>query len=231
VGLVGDNGAGKSTLVGILSGAIAPDSGRIVIDGVSQHFADARHARAVGIETVYQQLALIPTLDIAANMFLNRERWRWGRVGRWLRLMDEAGMRRECVRQVAAIGLTLPNSRTLVTHLSGGQRQAVALARAILWKKRVLLMDEPTAALGVARAESVLDTIPRLKEEGVGILFISHNMQHVLRVADRVVVLRMGQKVLERPSGLVTGSDLVGAITGAIEPDYAGERVAGKESQ
>lgn len=215
LGLVGDNGAGKSTLVNTIAGALRPDSGRILLDGVEHDFGDASHAREAGIETVFQQLALIPTLDIAANIFLNRERYRFGAIGRWLRWLDVAGMRRETIEGLARLGLRLPSPETNTGLLSGGQRQTVAIARAVFWGRRVVIMDEPAAALGVEQTEFVLSFIERLKGENIGVILVSHNMQHILRVADRICVMRLGRKVFDGPRSEVDGQRLVSLITGA----------------
>ena len=216
VGLIGDNGAGKSTLVGVMSGAIRPDEGTIFVDGEERNFASPAEARAAGIETVFQNLALVPTLNIAENVFLRRERYGPGRVGRALHRLHKSAMRRDVQAGFERFGVVLPPVRTKVSALSGGQRQAVAITRAVLWGSHVVLMDEPAAALGVKQTELVLSLVERLKSHGVGILFISHNMQHVLRVADRVVVMRLGAKVADfNVHEQTTGTDLVAMMTGA----------------
>jgi ABC-type sugar transport system ATPase subunit len=216
VGLVGDNGAGKSTLVGVMSGAIRPDEGAIVVDGEERTFATPAEARAAGIETVFQNLALVPTLNIAENVFLRRERYGPGPVLRALHRLHKSAMRREVQSGFERFGVVLPPVRTKVSALSGGQRQAVAITRAVLWGSHVVLMDEPAAALGVRQTELVLSLVERLKSHGVGILFISHNMQHVLRVADRVAVMRLGAKVADFDvHEQTTGTDLVALMTGA----------------
>jgi ABC-type sugar transport system ATPase subunit len=216
IGLVGDNGAGKSTLVNIVSGTLTPDSGQILVDGVERTVASPAEAREHGIETVFQFLSLVPTLDIAENIFLNRELYGPGPVFRSVRRMDKAEMRRRCVAGFTRLGLTLPSPRTKVAALSGGQRQAVAIARVVLWGSHIVLMDEPAAALGVKQTEIVLSFVERLKEQGVGVLFISHNMEHVMRVADRVVVLRLGAKVFDVRKAETSAVELVGKITGAL---------------
>ncbi len=216
VGLIGDNGAGKSTLVGVMSGAIRPDEGTIFVDGEERTFASPAEARSAGIETVFQNLALVPTLNIAENVFLRRERYGPGRAGRALHRLHKSAMRREVQAGFERFGVVLPPVRTKVSALSGGQRQAVAITRAVLWGSHVVLMDEPAAALGVKQTELVLSLVERLKSHGVGILFISHNMQHVLRVADRVVVMRLGAKVADfNVHEQTTGTDLVAMMTGA----------------
>ena len=204
--LVGDNGAGKSTLITIVSGAVRPDEGTIVVDGAETSFQNAIEARGAGIETVFQTLALAPTLDIAENVYLGRELVRPGAGGRWLRWMDKARHAPPRSRRAfERLGLSLPPLHTKVGTLSGGQRQAVAIARAVIWGSHIVLLDEPTAALGARQTEIVLSFVQRLKQHGVAVMFISHNMQHVLRVADRVVVLRLGRKVFDGERANLTG--------------------------
>lgn len=215
VGLVGDNGAGKSTFVKILAGTLRPDQGQIFVDGEERHFADPREARGAGIETVFQDLSLIPTLDIAENVFLNRELITGRPLLRWLRWMDRRTMRAQVVEGFERLGLSLPPPKTKVSALSGGQQQAVAIARAVLWGSHIVMMDEPSAALGVRQTEIVLSFVERLKEHGVAVLFISHNMPQVMRVADRVAVMRLGEIVADRPTKEVSSEDLLGYMTGA----------------
>lgn len=221
VGLIGDNGAGKSTLISIVSGAAQPDEGTILVNGKEHVFADAIQARAAGIETVFQTLALAPTLDITENVYLGRELLRGGALGRLLRWMDKRTMRRRVAEGFERLGLTLPPLSTKVGALSGGQRQAVAIARAVLWGSKIVMLDEPTAALGAKQIEIVLTFVKRLKEHGVAVVYISHNMQHVLRVADRVVVLRLGHKVFDGERTNLTGPQLVGLMTGALVEETA----------
>jgi ABC-type sugar transport system ATPase subunit len=221
LGLVGDNGAGKSTLINILAGSLKPDSGEIIVDGVSHVFETPSHARREGIETVFQNLSLIPTLDMAENVYLGRELFGPPAVAKMLRWMDKRRMRREVEQGFAALGLSLPSTKTKVAALSGGQRQAVAIARAVLWGSRIVLLDEPTAALGVKQTEIVLSFIERLKSHGVGVIFISHNMPQVLRVADRIVVLRLGRKVFDGPRSELTSARLVAFMTGAMPATVA----------
>lgn len=216
VGLIGDNGAGKSTLVNIIAGSLQPDRGEILVDGVERRFENAAQARASGIETVFQFLSLIPTLDMAENVFLNREIFGFGKVGQWLRWMDKAEMRRQTSEGFTRLGLTLPSPATKVTALSGGQRQAVAIARAVLWGSHIVVLDEPAAALGVKQTEIVLTFIERLSTHGVACIFISHNMEHVMRVADRIVLLRLGEKIFDAPAAETTAPELVSMMTGAI---------------
>jgi ribose/xylose/arabinose/galactoside ABC-type transport system permease subunit/ABC-type branched-subunit amino acid transport system ATPase component len=217
LGLVGDNGAGKSTLISIISGVARPDSGQIRLNGKPWAETGARTIREAGIETVFQNLALIPTLSIAENMYLGRELYGPGKLAAVARRIDKRRMRREVEAAFSRLGLHMPPVASKAGALSGGQRQAVAVARAVLWGSRVVIMDEPAAALGVQQTEAVLALIGRLKAEGVATLLVSHNMEHVLRVADRVAVFRLGRKIadLDRRERAVTGMELVGLITGA----------------
>src|SRR5580704_6908698 len=217
LGLVGDNGAGKSTLISIISGVARPDSGEIVVNGKPWAEAGARSTREAGIETVFQNLALVPTLSIVENMYLGRELYGPGMLATALHRIDKRRMRQEVEQSFERPGLQMPMVTSKAGSLSGGQRQAVAVARAVLWGSRVVIMDEPAAALGVQQTEAVLGLITKLRLEGIGTILVSHNMDHVLKVADRVAVLRLGRKIAdldmrERP---VTGMELVGLITGA----------------
>jgi ribose/xylose/arabinose/galactoside ABC-type transport system permease subunit/ABC-type branched-subunit amino acid transport system ATPase component len=217
LGLVGDNGAGKSTLISIISGVARPDSGEIQVGGKPWAESGARTIREAGIETVFQNLALVPTLSIAENMYLGRELYGPGQLASAVRRIDKRRMRREVEAAFARLGLRMPPVTAKAGALSGGQRQAVAVARAVLWGSRVVIMDEPAAALGVQQTEAVLALIGRLKAEGVATLLVSHNMEHVLRVADRIAVFRLGRKIadIDRRQRPVTGMELVGLITGA----------------
>ncbi|KAA3639008.1 MAG: sugar ABC transporter ATP-binding protein [Armatimonadetes bacterium] len=197
VALVGDNGAGKSTLVKIISGILEPSSGSILVDGVEQRHTTPAEAQDSGIQTVFQDLSLIPTLDIVENIYLHRELFHRDPIRSRLRWMDRKAMRREAKRGLSDLGLQLPSLRTKVAALSGGQRQSVAIARAVLWGSKIVLLDEPTAALGVQQTEAVLSFIESLRERGIAVLVVSHNMEDVLRVSDRIVVLRLGQKIAE----------------------------------
>jgi simple sugar transport system ATP-binding protein len=217
IGLIGDNGAGKSTLISVVSGSAQPDRGEIVVAGAEKKFASAIDARNAGIETVFQALALAPTLDIVENVYLGREQLRDGVAGRWLRWLDKRAMRHEVAAGFERLGLKLPPLNTVVSALSGGQRQAVAIARAVIWGSRLVLLDEPTAALGVKQTEIVLTFVERLRQHGVAVIFISHNMQQVLRLADRVVVMRLGHKIFDGKRANLTGPQLVGLMTGVID--------------
>lgn len=218
VALIGDNGAGKSTLAKILSGAERPDGGTIALDGESVAFGTVEEARAAGIETVYQDLALCADLSPAANFFLGRERLRPGLLG-LLGVLDNARMRREALEACERLGVRLASMSAPVSALSGGQRQGVAVARAATWARRVVFMDEPTAALGVLQTRRVLDLIRSVRDAGVSVVLISHNMQDVMAVSDRVEVLRLGRRVAAFETGRASMEELVGAMTGAMEQD------------
>ena len=213
--LVGDNGAGKSTLIKILSGVYQPDEGEILMDGTRVQFKGPMDARRHGIETVYQDLALAPALDIASNIFLGREERRPGPLGSIFRALDHARMSREASESMAALKIGVRSVRQPVETLSGGQRQGVAVARAVSWGKRIVIMDEPTAALGVKESGMVLDLIRNIKGEGIPIIFISHNLPNVFLVADRIEVLRLGRRVgIARPREQ-TMDEVVALMTGA----------------
>ncbi len=215
--LLGDNGAGKSTLIKIVSGVHPPDAGEIRIEGRPVAIRTPRDALAAGIETIYQDLALAENLDVGANIFLGRERLK-RRLG--LSVLDDAAMRDEAQKVLERLDIQIPSLRATIRTLSGGQRQAVAISRSIYWKAKVLIMDEPTAALGIAEQRKVLDLVRTLKDQGLGIIIISHQMYDVFAVADRLAVMRRGVKVGERlvretsPDevvGLIVGSETVGA--------------------
>jgi simple sugar transport system ATP-binding protein len=216
VALIGDNGAGKSTLVKCLSGVERPDSGEILLDGKVVTLDSPTAARAHGIETVYQDLAVAPDLDPAANLFLGRELRRSGLLGR-LGMLDKVAMRRRAVAEFARLGVQLQSVEVPIGALSGGQRQSVAVARSVVWASKVVFMDEPTAALGVVQRERVLDVIKRVRDTGVSVVLISHNMPEVLAVADRIEVLRLGRRVAKFTTA--TLEDLVGAMTGALSQE------------
>jgi len=214
VALVGDNGAGKSTLVKILSGIEQPDGGQVLIDGRPVCIDTPTQARDLGLETVYQDLALAPDLDAAANLFLGREKRRSGLAGVF-GFLDKRGMRRESDEIFSRIGVALQDATVPVESLSGGQRQGVAVARAVTWASRILFMDEPTAALGVRQSEMVFNLIRRVTEHGVSVVFISHSMPDVLEVSDRIEVFRLGQRVADLVTRDATTNELVAAMTGA----------------
>ena len=220
VALIGDNGAGKSTLIKILSGILHPDAGEIRFDGRPVTIDTPLAARRLGIETVYQDLALAPELSPAANLFLGREELRPGLLGR-LGFLDNGKMRQRAKDALASLGTGLQDTDTEVANLSGGQRQSVAVSRAVTWASKVVFLDEPTAALGVVQAQKVLELIRRVRDSGISVVLISHNMPQVLEAADRVEVLRLGRRVARFRAGEATMEDLVGAMTGAIEHEEA----------
>jgi simple sugar transport system ATP-binding protein len=213
--LIGDNGAGKSTLTKILSGVIAPDAGELRFAGERVEIPSPAAAQRLGIETVYQDLSLAPDLDGAANIFLGREVLRPGLLGR-LGVLDKRAMHDSAVKSFVDLGVAIEDADAAVAFLSGGQRQGVAVGRAAAWASKVILMDEPTAALGVAQTAHVLDVIRRVRERGVAVILISHNMPEVLEVADRIEVLRLGQRVATFSGAEATLESLVGAMTGAL---------------
>lgn len=212
--IVGDNGAGKSTLIKILSGAIWPDGGEILLDGTPIHFTSPQDARAAGIETVYQDLALAPSLDVAANLFLGRETRQAGLLGA-LGFLDDRGMRKRAQEEMANLQIGLTSVRQPVLTLSGGQRQAIAVARATAWGTRIVIMDEPTAALGVRETNMVLRLIERVKAAGIAVIMISHSMPEVFEVADRITILRLGRTVRVMRRDETSMTDVVAFMTGA----------------
>ncbi|WP_296739558.1 ATP-binding cassette domain-containing protein [Mesorhizobium sp.] len=217
--VIGDNGAGKSTLVKALCGAVIPDSGAIELNGQSVHFRSPIEARLAGIETVYQNLALSPALSIADNMFLGREIRKPGFVGQWLRRLDRSAMQRIAREKLTELGLmTIQNINQSVETLSGGQRQGVAVARAAAFGSRVVIMDEPTAALGVKESRRVLELMLDVKRRGLPIVLISHNMPHVFEVADRIHIHRLGRRLAVIDPKQYTMSDAVAFMTGAKAP-------------
>ncbi|GAA5076131.1 ATP-binding cassette domain-containing protein [Nocardia iowensis] len=218
VALIGDNGAGKSTLVKCLSGAEQPDSGRILLDGKQVVLNTPTAARKLGVETVYQDLAVAPDLDPAANLFLGRELVRKGLAGK-LGMLDRTAMRAQAVEHFRRLGVTLQSADVPIGSLSGGQRQSVAVARAVMWASKVVFMDEPTAALGVVQRERVLEVIRRVRDQGIAVVLISHNMPEVLAVADRIEVLRLGRRVARFTAAEATLEQLVGAMTGALSQE------------
>ncbi|MFL6115518.1 MAG: ATP-binding cassette domain-containing protein [Catenulispora sp.] len=217
LGVIGDNGAGKSTLIKCLSGALLPDRGTIFVDGVPVSFKRPQDAREAGIETVYQTLAVAPALDIASNLFLARELRRKGPLGSVLRMLDTREMRRRAGEHIDRLGIrTLQNIDQAVETLSGGQRQAVAVARAGAFGSKVVILDEPTAALGVRETGQVLGLLRDLRDQGLAVILISHNMPNVFEVADRIHIQRLGARV-----GVVTPKthsmqEAVAIMTGAV---------------
>jgi fructose transport system ATP-binding protein len=194
--VIGDNGAGKSSLIKVISGAVVPNEGEITLDGKPVLFRSPMEAREAGIETVYQNLALSPALSIADNMFLGREIRKPGFVGQWLRMLDRPAMEKRARDKLTELGLmTIQNISQAVETLSGGQRQGVAVARAAAFGSKVIIMDEPTAALGVKESRRVLELILDVKKRGLPIVLISHNMPHVFEVADRIHIHRLGRRL------------------------------------
>jgi D-xylose transport system ATP-binding protein len=225
VGLVGDNGAGKSTLIKIIAGVYRPDSGRIIFAGRETAINSPRAAVEMGIETVYQDLALCDNLDVVGNLFLGREQLRSGMV-RGIGLIDEVAMEQGAARVLKDLHVRIPSLRSQVASLSGGQRQSVAVARAVMWNSKVVLLDEPTAALGVEQTRQVKDLIRRLAERGLGVVVISHNLADVFDISDRIIVLRLGQRVATFDTHMTNAQAVVSAITGA-EFGLAGSGVTG----
>jgi len=217
--VIGDNGAGKSTLIKALSGAVTPDSGQIWLGDEQVSFKSPLDARIAGIETVYQNLALSPALSISANMFLGREIRQPGIRGRFFRMLDRREMERRARSHLSELGLlTIQNINQAVETLSGGQRQGVAVARAAAFGSRVVIMDEPTAALGVKESRRVLELIQEVRDRGLAIVLISHNMPHVFEVADRVHVHRLGRRLCVVNPESCSMSDAVAIMTGAMQP-------------
>ncbi len=213
--LLGDNGAGKSTLVKCVAGVYTPEAGMIKVDGSEARITSPEAARALGIETVHQTLAVIDTLDVAENLFLNREHTRGGLLGAWLGVLDKKRMRVETEQILDRLGIHIPSLRRPIGALSGGQRQAVAIGRATAWGQQIVMLDEPAAALGVKQAARVLDIIRSLRAAGAAVLLITHNMDRVSEVCDRAVVLRQGRKTADVSVKDSTKDDLVAYITGA----------------
>jgi D-xylose transport system ATP-binding protein len=225
VALVGDNGAGKSTLIKAIAGTQPADGGTITFDGREVHIGTPQAAVALGIATVYQDLALCDNLDVVANLFVGRELARG--PGRNLKVLDEVTMEHQALGLMRRLSVSIPNVRTDVASLSGGQRQSVAVARATMGDPRIVMLDEPTAALGVAQTRQVLDLIRLLRDGGHGVIVISHNLVDVFEVADRIVVLRLGRRVASFRTEDTTAEEIVAAITGAqqeqVRSTYATE--------
>jgi fructose transport system ATP-binding protein len=216
LGLIGDNGAGKSTLIKILSGALQPDEGSFSLDGHEVTFHSPSDARKAGIETVYQDLAVSPALDVATNMFLGREIRRPGLAGSLLHMIDHRAMREETRQHLVDLGITLYSVTQQVETLSGGQRQALAVARAAAWGRRVIIMDEPTAALGVKQSRQVLDLVRRIRDRGLSIVLISHSMPDVFAVADRIAIMRLGRRVAVVRPAETPMTEVVSIMVGAM---------------
>jgi simple sugar transport system ATP-binding protein len=215
VALIGDNGAGKSTLVKCLSGTETPTSGVILIDGIPTTIVNPANARAQGIETVYQDLALAPHLSPVQNMYLGREVMKSGLLGR-LGFMNKAEMLRGSRAAFDDLGATVRDFDASIGSMSGGQKQAVAVARSAAWAEKVIFLDEPTAALGVVQTQAVLNLIRRVADRGIAVVFISHSMPHVIEVADEIQVMRRGRRVATYQAKNTSMQELVGAMTGAV---------------
>ena len=209
IGLVGDNGAGKSTLIKVIAGVGPADEGEIFVNGQKVSISSPQAATRLGIETVYQDLALCDNLDVVANLFLGREE------RSFLRSLDEIHMEEQTLNTLKTLDVKLPSARSLVSTLSGGQRQSIAVAKSLLRKAQVVLLDEPTAALGVAQTRQVLNLIRRLRDQGLAVVVISHNLADVFEVVNQVVVLRLGRKVASFDIKATTPEQIVAAITGA----------------
>jgi fructose transport system ATP-binding protein len=224
--VIGDNGAGKSTLIKAICGAVIPDSGEIRLGGEVVHFKSPIDAREAGIETVYQNLALSPALSISDNMFLGREIRASGPLGTWLRTLNRGAMQKFSREKLHQLGLmTIQNINQPVETLSGGQRQGVAVARAAAFAKKLVIMDEPTAALGVKESRRVLELILDVKRRGLPIILISHNMPHVFEVADRIHIHRLGKRLAVVDPKKHTMSDAVAMMTGAMAPPAVAETI------
>jgi len=218
VGLVGDNGAGKSTLVKIIAGTYQPDSGEYIFEGQEVSVHNPREASDLGIQTVYQDLALCDNLDVVANLYLGREEMQPVLPG-ILNAIDEITMEQRAHNFIRELHVNIPSIRTRIATLSGGQRQSVAVARAVMWNSKVVILDEPTAALGVEQTQQVKDLIVRLREQGLGVVVISHNLADIFDVSDRIIVLRLGKRVAEFQTHVSNPEQVVAAITGAVFGD------------
>lgn len=218
IGLVGDNGAGKSTLVKVLSGAHSPDGGEILLEGEAKVWENPKQALEEGIETLYQDSGLAQHLTVSQNVFLGREKFVSGILGK-LGFLAKKQMEEEAQTELEAVGIAFPSSNRPVSQLSGGQRQAVAIGRAVSWARKVLILDEPTNHLGARQSAEVLEVIKKAKAKGLGVIFISHTLPHVLAVTDRIVVLRLGKIVRDSPTSEYTADSLIGTITGSYSSD------------
>lgn len=215
IGLVGDNGAGKSTLVKALSGAHQPDTGEILLDGEVRRWKSPHDALEAGIETLYQDSSLAPDLSVSSNVFMGREIVKPGILGK-LGFLAQKQMDIEAHADLERVGIAVPASNRPVAQLSGGQRQAVAIGRAVSWARKVIILDEPTNHLGARQAKEVLNVISAAKAKGLGVIFISHTLPHILEVTDRIVVLRLGKVVCDAPTSEFNVDSLLGTITGLI---------------
>ncbi len=213
IGLVGDNGAGKSTLIKTISGVHPPDKGELIVDGVERRWKSPHDSMENGIETLYQDSGLAPDLTIGSNIFLGRELKRKGLVGK-LGFLNQRSMEQRALEELEKVGITVPPSKRTVSQLSGGQRQAVAIGRAVMWAKHVIILDEPTNHLGARQSLEVLKVIKSARDAGLCVLFISHTLPHVLEVTDRIIVMRLGRVVKDAPTSTFTVESLLGTITG-----------------
>ena len=217
--VIGDNGAGKSSLIKALSGAVIPDSGELILDGQKVHFKSPIDARRHGIETVYQDLAVAPAMTIAENLFLGREILKPGLRGTLLRMIDKQKMLSEAIRHMQDLKIGIRSMNQAVETLSGGQRQGVAVARSTAFAKHVVILDEPTAALGVKEGNMVLELIRRVRDRGLSVIIISHNMPHVFEIADRIHIQRLGRRAAVVNPKTISMSDTVAVMTGAKNPE------------
>ena len=225
--VIGDNGAGKSSLIKALSGAVVPDEGELRLDGAVVRFKSPIDARRHGIETVYQDLAVAPAMTIAENLFLGRELLRPGLLGRWLRLIDKKRMLEEASNHMRDLKIGIRSMKQAVGTLSGGQRQGVAVARSTAFARHVVILDEPTAALGVKEGNMVLELIRNVRDRGLPVILISHNMPHVFEIADRIHIQRLGKRVAVVDPKHISMSDTVAVMTGARDPaDLPAEALA-----
>jgi fructose transport system ATP-binding protein len=217
--VIGDNGAGKSSMIKALAGAVIPDEGKIMLDGEEVHFKSPLEARRAGIETVYQDLAVSPALDIATNLFLGREQRRKGPLGSVLRMLDKGDMKSQAAQHMRDLQIGIRSMSQAVETLSGGQRQGVAVARSAAWARKLVIMDEPTAALGVRESNQVLELIRRVRDNGLPVILISHNMPHVFEIADRIHIHRLGKRVAVVDPKDHSMHEVVGIMTGAVVHD------------
>jgi len=217
LGMVGDNGAGKSTLIKIITGAYTRDSGEIRFHGRPVNIESTRHARELGMETVYQSSGLVEVMDAPSNLFLGREALKAGWLGRWFGMIDKPVMREETRSLLSRLNITIKNLAAPVQTLSGGQQQSVAVGRAAYWKGSIIILDEPANNIGVDQQRAVLDLVRQIRDShGISFIMISHNMEHIFQVADRVMVMRNGRKVGDTPVQDTTRNEVVSLITGAL---------------
>jgi fructose transport system ATP-binding protein len=221
--VIGDNGAGKSSLIKALSGALVPDTGEMLIDGQPVHFSSPIDARRHGIETVYQDLAVAPAMTIAENLFLGREILKPGIMGKVFRVIDKKKMLSEAIRHMQDLKIGIRSMQQPVETLSGGQRQGVAVARSTAFARHVVILDEPTAALGVKEGNMVLELIRRVRDRGLAVVLISHNMPHVFEIADRIHIQRLGRRAAVVNPKTISMSDTVAVMTGAKDPAHLPE--------